>query len=89
MTRGLRPDNAYLYFRGHNIFDQVTMPLLQTVRRRLEDRHTRDYSNREKEGFYTARRTSEIRRLLTAVPAFDAYPEIRRIGDDIEILERW
>ncbi|MDR0995040.1 MAG: DUF4435 domain-containing protein [Tannerella sp.] len=64
---GLKPENAYLYFRGHNIFDHLAMPLLQKL---------------------TGLKGRDLRRLLTEDLYFDAYPEIRKIQEDIQMFFR-
>jgi hypothetical protein len=77
---GLTPENAWMYFRGHNLLDQVIMKLIKAIRSKMEARATQTYDNSRKRIFYDERQN--IKQHLTDTLAFGQYPEIIWLEQD-------
>jgi hypothetical protein len=79
---GLNDANAYLYFRGHNVFDRVVLKIMKAVREKLDTNLSRRYSQSEKSDYF-ARRTKRMKECLVEDLCFHKYPEINKIEEDI------
>jgi hypothetical protein len=80
---GLNDTNAYLYFRGHHIWEQVVLKIIKTVRKHLETMLFEKYSNEEKKTYYSEKRKS-IEEFLMEDICFHKYTEINKIERDIK-----
>lgn len=80
---GLREDNTYLYLRGHNVFDQVVLPIIRKLKAQIEKVNTETYTNQEKEIYYK-RSLKGIEEYLLEDIHFEKYPEITMIENDIK-----
>ncbi|MDR2495893.1 MAG: DUF4435 domain-containing protein [Tannerellaceae bacterium] len=79
---GLRPENAWLYLRGHNMLDQVVMKLVKQLRSRLETGVTVDYDSHHKREYYEERLNFKQHLMMNL--SFGAYPEIVKLEDDAD-----
>jgi hypothetical protein len=80
---GLNNNNAYLYFRGHHVLEQVVLKIIKTVRKQLETTLLEKYPSREKKAYYSEKRKS-IGEYLMEDLYFHQYPEINKIERDIK-----
>jgi len=64
-TKGVNKENAYLYVRGHNLYN-----MLLSIGNKL----------------YTGTNTDFEKDILLAPISFDIYPEIQKVGEDINNL---
>jgi hypothetical protein len=81
---GLNKDNAFFYFRGHNVFDRVVLRIMKAVQRKLEEIASQNYSGEEKREFFP-RNAKNIEECLIEDIHFNRYPEIRKIEKDIKL----
>ncbi len=81
---GINKDNAYLYFRGHNVFEQVILKIANKVKMHLERNIGDTLADEEKESFFSIRRKLSLN--LQDNICFDEYPEINRIKNDIQLF---
>jgi hypothetical protein len=80
---GLSKDNAYFYFRGHNMFDRVVVRMIKGIIKKLESNQSKPYTSEEKRDyFFREKRTVE--ECLTEDIHFDMYSEINKIKVDTE-----
>lgn len=78
---GMNKENTYLYFRGHNLFDRVILPLVKEVRKRLELQYTVSFSSRDKKEYF--QRNKELKSYFIENIGWSKYPEIKKIEADI------
>jgi hypothetical protein len=69
---GLNDANAYFYFRGHHVFDQVVLKIMKAIRKKT------------KAGFHFAPDAKIMKDCLVEDIYFDKYPEINKIKEDIK-----
>lgn len=74
---GLLPDNAWQFFRGHNLLDQVVIKLAKLIRTRLEDRATQDWQGSIRRQYYSERQSFK-HALMQSLP-FGKYQAIKKI----------
>lgn len=84
---GLKPENAYLYFRGHNIFDQVVRKLMKQTVYHLEKRASRHYSAKEKQEYFSRNKKSPAEYLIEDL-SFNQYDAVARIEADTKIYKQ-
>ncbi len=81
---GINKDNAYLYLRGHNVFEQVVLKIAQKVKMHLERKIGDTLTDEEKEAYFATRRKLPLN--LQKNICFDEYPEINKIKNDIKFF---
>jgi hypothetical protein len=81
---GLLPDNAWLYFRGHNMLDQVIVKLAKLIRTRLEADTTKDWQGQSRRQYYSERKS--FKHALMQGLSFGKYQEINKIIRDANIF---
>ncbi|MDR1866103.1 MAG: DUF4435 domain-containing protein [Bacteroidales bacterium] len=78
---GLNEHNGYLYFRGHNVFEQVVLRIVRLIAGREKNRAAR-HGDGAKEPVAGIRK-SPVKYLLEDIH-FDQYPEINKIKRDVK-----
>ncbi len=84
---GITENNAYLYFRGHNVFEQVILKISKDIRRKSENELTKNFSDEEKTNYFSSRISTKDYLLEDVL--FGEYAEINKIRKDIETLFRY
>jgi hypothetical protein len=82
---GLNNTNAYFYFRGHNVFDQVVLKIMKAIRRTPDAKNSHKYTQKEKYEYFT-QSAKIMKECLVENICFHKYPEINRIEKDIKIF---
>jgi hypothetical protein len=80
---GLSKDNAYFYFRGHNMFDRVVVRMIKGIIKKLESNQSKPYTSEEKRDYFS-REKRTVEECLTEDIHFDMYSEINKIKEDTE-----
>jgi hypothetical protein len=80
---GLTEYNAYLYFRGHNVFDQLVVKIIKELVNKLEQNSSQTYTNEERQQYFSRERKT-IGKYLEEDIHFDKYDEINKIKADAE-----
>ena len=82
---GLTKENAYLYFRGHNIFEKVVLPIANVIKEKLqEEQYTKRLSAKEKQAYYNKKKEENFTSFFYENLYLENYPEINKIEKDIE-----
>jgi hypothetical protein len=80
---GLTEYNAYLYFRGHNVFEQLIVKIIKEAVKQLEKTAFKEYTNEEKGMYFSGERKTVEEYLLEDIH-FDRYAEIDKIKADTQ-----
>ncbi len=80
---GLRKENAYLYFRGHNVFEQVVLKIAIEVKERLQREQAEQLTGENKHIYYNNRKKEDFISYFSEDLCFEKYPEIKKIETDI------
>ena len=80
---GLTKNNAYLYFRGHDVFDQLVIKIIKEIGKQVEKDSTQTYTNEAKQHYFSRERKT-ISECLVEDIHFDRYAEINKIKADTE-----
>lgn len=87
---GVRPENAYLYMRGHDLFDGIVAPLLQNVcdaLRHERERNIKRYAvhrlQQQNELASYQHSTSAVEEMLRKHTAYTVCPEYAHIQADV------
>ncbi len=82
---GLKKENAYLYFRGHNVFEQVIVRIAAEVKEELQkEQQTQRLSNTAKRDYYNSKKQENFIAYFSEDLCFDKYEEIKKIEKDIK-----
>ncbi len=81
---GINPKNAYLYFRGHNVFEQVVLKIAREIQRVSEREIAQDLEPEEKRQFFLSRKSIESYFLEDGI-CFEDYAELNKIKRDIQL----
>lgn len=81
---GVREENAYLYFRGHNVFERVILPITKEVRKILEQKYVESFSSEEKKKYFS--QSKDLKSYFQENIPQKGYPEMRKIEKDFNLF---
>lgn len=81
---GLTESNAYLYVRGHNLFDGLISSIIKDVSLEQSKEHVKSFSPQQK-SVYFSRTLNSDHEYFSQSLNFD-YPEMQKIGTDINAI---
>ncbi len=82
---GLKKENAYLYFRGHNVFEQVVSKIALAVKGKLQkQQHTNQLSKEDRQKYYDGLYKEDFISYFSEDLYFGTYDEIIKIEKDIQ-----
>ena len=82
---GLKKKNAYLFFRGHNVFEQVVLKIAIEIKNELQkEQQTKQLPGGSKKIYYDNIKKEDFIKYFSEDLYFDRYDEIIRIKKDIQ-----
>jgi hypothetical protein len=86
---GLNSRNAYLYFRGHDVFEFI-LEITKGIYKQREKLVIQNYTDEEKQIYFAQKKTPREKQVawITENIYFDKYGEINNIKRDIEIYKQ-
>ncbi len=80
--KGVTPATCYLFIRGHDLYDGLLMICKNVCDELLKQKRSSIQNRRAI--YFLFRRRKKIKHIFDQGLAFDAYPEIARIGEDLK-----
>jgi hypothetical protein len=81
---GLMPDNAYLYIRGHNLFEKLISSIVKQIYDKQINEYTVNFSPEEKAEYFN--RTLNTNHEYCSQSLHYDYSEMKKTGEDIKVL---